>query len=74
MSPHDLSTAAWHKSSRSNGNGGNNCVEVASLDAAVAVRDSKNPDGPALMFAPAEWNTFLDGAKDGEFDLAHGAP
>lgn len=63
-----LSRAPWRKSSRSNGNGGNNCVEVAFLDRAVAVRDSKDPAGPALLFTPAEWNAFVGGTKDGEFD------
>jgi hypothetical protein len=43
-------------------------VEVAQLPAAIAVRDSKNPLGPALMFTPDEWAAFIEGAKDGEFD------
>ena len=68
MSAHNRTIALWRKSSRSNGNGGNNCVEIAFLDAAVAVRDSKNPNGPALLFGPAEWDAFVDGAKRGEFD------
>ncbi|MGP3933481.1 DUF397 domain-containing protein [Nonomuraea sp. KM88] len=64
----DLSQAAWRKSSYSGGNGGN-CVEVASnLPGLVAVRDSKNPNGPALIFTPAEWDAFLGGVKLGEFD------
>ena len=62
-------SAVWKKSSRSNGNGGNNCVEVAYLDAAVAVRDSKDPSGPALVFNSATWTEFLNSAKDGEFDI-----
>jgi hypothetical protein len=62
-------SAVWKKSSRSNGNGGNNCVEVANLDAAVAVRDSKDPSGPALVFNSATWTEFLNSAKDGEFDI-----
>ncbi|MCO8270714.1 DUF397 domain-containing protein [Actinoplanes sp. TRM 88003] len=64
-----LTAAVWKKASRSNGNGGNNCVEVAFLDQGVAVRDSKDRSGPALMFTPAEWSAFVDSAKDGEFDL-----
>jgi hypothetical protein len=65
--PVDLSRAAWRKSARSN-NGGN-CVEVAAnLPGAVAMRDSKDPDGPALVFTPAEWDAFVAGVKDGEFD------
>jgi hypothetical protein len=54
MSARNLSTAVWRKSSRSNGNGGANCVEVAVLEAEVAVRDSKDPHGPALVFAAIE--------------------
>jgi Domain of unknown function (DUF397) len=64
----NLSRARWKKSSRSSANG--QCVEMADLDGAVAVRDSKDPTGPVLIFTPAEWAAFLSGAKDGEFDLA----
>ena len=69
MSAHHLNAAVWKKSSRSNGNGGNNCVEVAFLDTAVAVRDSKNPTGAPLMFTYPEWAAFVGGAKEGEFDI-----
>ncbi len=68
MAAMDLTRAAWHKSSRSSGNG--NCVEVAILDDAVAVRDTKDRSGPVLVFTPAEWSAFVTGAKDGDFDLA----
>jgi hypothetical protein len=55
----DLSRAVWHKSTRSNGSGGN-CVEVArNLPGVVAVRDSKNPDGPALIVSRDEWASFI---------------
>ena len=55
----DLSRAVWHKSTRSNGNGGA-CVEVArNLPGIVAVRDSKNPDGPALIVSRDEWARFI---------------
>ena len=65
----DLNRAEWRKSSYSTGNGGA-CVEVASnLPGAVAVRDSKDPHGPALVFTPGEWRTFAAGVKSGEFDL-----
>ncbi|ONI79058.1 DUF397 domain-containing protein [Kribbella sp. ALI-6-A] len=65
----DLTNAVWRKSTRSNNS--NNCVEVADLDGGrVAVRDSKNPAGPALIFTPSEWDAFIAGAKDGEFDPA----
>jgi hypothetical protein len=64
----DLSGLTWRKSSRSGGQGGN-CVEVATLaDGGTAVRDSKDPDGPKLLFTASEWDAFLGGAKDGEFD------
>jgi hypothetical protein len=46
-----------------------NQVEVAFVGEAIAVRDAQNPDGPALIFTPAEWDAFVGGAKDGEFDL-----
>jgi hypothetical protein len=54
----------WRKSSYSGTQGGD-CVEVAALRRTVAVRDSKNPDGPALRFTPAEWTTFLTDVKTG---------
>lgn len=69
MPAHHLEAAVWKKSSRSNGNGGNNCVEVAFLDTAVAVRDSKNPSGPALIFNPAHWTEFVSSVQSGEFDI-----
>ena len=55
----DLSRAVWHKSTRSNGSGGA-CVEVArNLPGIVAVRDSKNPHGPALIVSRYEWASFI---------------
>ena len=55
----DLSRAVWNKSSRSNGSGGN-CIEVArNLPGVVAVRDSRNPDGPALIVSRDEWASFI---------------
>ena len=64
----DWTRVTWHKSTRSNGSG--DCVEVAKLTDGVAVRDSKDPNGPILTFAASEWLAFLAGARDGEFDLA----
>lgn len=64
---HDLTGAAWKKSSRSAGSG--QCVEAAfNLTGVVAVRDSKDPHGPALVFSPAAWSAFTRGTKLGEFD------
>ncbi len=67
MNASELGAVTWCKSTRSGANG--NCVEVAQLPNAVAVRDSKHPTGPALVFAPDEWVAFISAAKDGEFDL-----
>ena len=62
-------TVTWRKSRRSGPQGGN-CVEIADLsDGQVAMRNSRFPDGPALVFTSAEWHAFVGGAKDGEFDL-----
>jgi len=60
----DLAHAAWRKSSRSNGQA--HCVEVAVLGGdAVAVRDSKDTGGPALVFTPGAWRTFAARMKAG---------
>jgi hypothetical protein len=65
----DLEGAQWRKSSYSGGSGGN-CVEVArNRPGIVAVRDSKDPHGPNLIFTPAEWDTSTAGVSEGEFDL-----
>jgi hypothetical protein len=54
-----LSHAQWTKSSYSGG--GNDCVEVArNLPGVVAVRDSKNPGGPALVFPHSTWRVFVE--------------
>jgi len=68
MNQPDLSAVPWRKSTRSGVSG--NCVEVATLNDAVAVRDSKHPTGPALLFTPAEWEAFIGGVKAGEFDFS----
>jgi hypothetical protein len=65
----DMTRAKWHKSSRSGDNGGA-CVEVArNLPSVVAVRDSKNPHGPALTVEPAGWRAFIAEVKAGRHDL-----
>jgi hypothetical protein len=64
----DLSRAEWVKSSYS-GNGGGNCVEwspkTAAASSAVPVRDSKVPNGPALVFPADGWSSFVDAIKGG---------
>ncbi|MFJ6197752.1 DUF397 domain-containing protein [Micromonospora sp. NPDC092111] len=54
-----LSTMDWRTSSRSSGNG--NCVEVAADGGRIAVRDSKDRGGPALVFPPSAWTAFVTG-------------
>ncbi|GAA2758995.1 DUF397 domain-containing protein [Actinopolymorpha singaporensis] len=63
----DLSRARWRKASASVGM--SNCVEVADLGAQLAVRDSKDRQGPKLVFGAGSWSSFVGGAKKGEFDL-----
>jgi hypothetical protein len=57
-------TAAWRKSSYSNPSG--NCVEAAGLAGGVALRDSRSPDGPALVFTSATWDAFVGSMKGGD--------
>jgi hypothetical protein len=62
----EIPDAVWRKSSFSGHQG--NCVEVAKLDSGeVAVRNSRFPAGPALVFTPAEWTAFVSGVEYGEF-------
>lgn len=63
----------WRKASRSSGNGGE-CVEAAPGGYAVAVRDSKDPDGPKLAVDPSAWVAFADAVKRGAYDDPRHAP
>jgi hypothetical protein len=64
----DMTAPRWRKSSYS-GNGGANCVEVASnLAGIVLVRDSKDREGPRLTVGDPAWSEFLEGIKHGGFD------
>jgi hypothetical protein len=64
----NLPALAWQKSRRSNPSG--NCVEMAALPdgAGIAVRNSRDPEGPALIYTFAEITAFIEGARDGDFD------
>ena len=63
----ELSGARWRKSARSSAQG--NCVELAKLSGSeVAIRNSRHPHGPALVFTDAELDAFIEGVKDGDFD------
>jgi Domain of unknown function (DUF397) len=67
MTP-EMANAAWRKSSYSGSSGGQ-CVEVAvNLPGIVAVRDSKHPDGPALVLTPDAFAAFTDAIRAGDFD------
>ncbi|GAA2659801.1 DUF397 domain-containing protein [Streptomyces aculeolatus] len=66
-----MSTIHWVTSSYSNGDGGG-CVEWApmlTVSGVVPVRDSKDPDGPALAISAAGWRAFVAGFKAGEFPV-----
>ena len=65
---HDRTFSDWRKSSLSSG--GDNCVEVGfGDDGTIGVRDTKqNGQGPVLVFTPSEWQAFLGGVRQGEFD------
>ncbi|HEX3489454.1 MAG TPA: DUF397 domain-containing protein [Streptosporangiaceae bacterium] len=69
MHPVDLSRLAWRKSSYSGANG--NCLEIAPAGGSsqIAVRDSKDQRGPALVFTAGQWSAFTAGIKDGSLDL-----
>ncbi|MFD6949227.1 DUF397 domain-containing protein [Nocardiopsis sp. TSRI0078] len=63
----DLTGAAWQKAKRSNSQGA--CVEMARLnDGSIAVRNSRFPSGPALVYTQEEIDCMILGAKDGDFD------
>ena len=67
VSAGEFAGVRWRKSIRSSAQG--NCVELASLERdGVAIRNSRHPEGPALVFTDAELDAFLGGVKDGEFD------
>jgi hypothetical protein len=67
----ELGVARWRKSRASNPSG--NCVEVAALaGGGIAVRNSRHPSGPALVYTRAEIAAFIAGIRNGEFDDLEG--
>jgi hypothetical protein len=68
MNSPDLSGAVWRKSRRSGDTGGV-CVELAVISSVIAVRDSKDPHGPKLIFNTADWHAFMHRTKSGDHDL-----
>ena len=67
MSTSHLSSALWRKSSRSDSSGGD-CIEVADVVTGVAVRDSKDPDGPKLAFGRAAFAALAGDIRAGRYD------
>lgn len=66
LSASERGSLAWLKARSSTANG--HCVEIASALGNIAVRDSKDPYGPILVYTPSEFRAFLEGARNGEFD------
>jgi hypothetical protein len=61
----DLSRAVWRKSSYSQPTQ-SDCVEIADVARSIAIRDSKDPDGPMLLFGRGEWQSFAARIKNGQ--------
>jgi hypothetical protein len=66
LSVSERESLAWLKAHSSTANG--QCIEIASAVGNIAIRDSKDPDGPILVYTSSEFRAFLDGARNGEFD------
>jgi hypothetical protein len=66
LSDAERADLTWVKAQYSGSNG--QCVEIASAAGRVAIRDSKDPDGPILLYTTGEFKAFLHGARNGEFD------
>lgn len=66
LSASERESLTWLKARSSTVNG--HCIEIASTAGNIAIRDSKDPDGPILVYTPSEFRAFLDGVRNGEFD------
>lgn len=71
MNDSESTGAAWRKSTASSTG---ECAEVAFADGSVLMRHSQHPSGPVLAFSPPEWEAFLVGVRNGEFDLTEIPP
>ncbi|MFE3323496.1 DUF397 domain-containing protein [Streptomyces sp. NPDC059176] len=60
----DLSKADWQSGSQGTGD-----VQIAFVEGFIAMRNGGRPEGPSLIFTPAEWRAFVINAREGEFDL-----
>ncbi|MFB9831030.1 DUF397 domain-containing protein [Actinoallomurus acaciae] len=67
MPDRDTSRVVFRKSTHSDG--GEGCVEAATLNGSRLVRDSKDPGGPTLAFGPSAWAVFVEEIKQGKFNL-----
>jgi len=66
LSDGEIAALSWIKAKASSHNGA--CVEIAAARGNIAIRDSKDPAGPVLLYTPAEFAAFLDGARNGDYD------
>jgi hypothetical protein len=65
----DLSRAVWQRAEGDAFDASEGAVEIAFVDDLIGMRNSADPDGPVLVFTRAEWDAFVGGVQDGEFDL-----
>ena len=65
MMPETLGRLAWRVATKCNGGA---CIRIAAHDGKVLLGDSKNPEGPVLVYSRAEWEAFADGVRQGDFD------
>ena len=66
LSASERESLSWLKAHSSSANGA--CIEIASATGNIAIRDSKDPNGPILVYTQSEFSAFLEGARKGEFD------